>query len=205
MTTRNWAAILPVVMLVLALAAGLASAEDIVVPANSSYSEQVHADEGDSISITWDSFNDVRLVVSDPVGTEIEDITDDSWTVLLDADRTGQYTIIWYNSMSTAQTVDRNIEVIPISVEGLFDSIAMFVLIIALGIIGFIVIIVLIVVFVLKKDKAPAQQPAYQGTYGPPPPGPMPPVSSVPGTCPMCKAAVTPEMVFCEKCGARLR
>jgi hypothetical protein len=205
MSTRSIGVMLPVALMFLLLTAGPVSADYITVSANSTYVEQVHANSGETISIFWSCPYDVRIVVKEPGGSTILDVTDDARTSLLSADRSGQYTITWYNTMSSSVTINREIEVIPVSVGGLFDSLARLMLILVIGIIAIIVVIVLVVAFAAKKEKAPVPPPAYQGTYGPPYYGPTPPASAVPGTCPLCGAAARPEMTFCEKCGARLR
>jgi len=183
---------LALAFVLLAVSASVA-AETVTLSPGASRVVHVNADAGQWLTYTWYTLPSelLHLVVQEPSGTIIEDVTSTSGgdTIFADA---GTYTFTWTNTGTSSVTLTYSM---PFQDLGNAISWALYA---ALAIVIIVVVIVVIVVVLAtRKKKAPE--------LAPQPLSPMAAQSVAAGRCPQCGRPVDRNGMFCAVCGAKLR
>jgi len=191
--------------------APVASAVTTTIPPATAYEELVSADDGDSITYSWDADGSVRFIIRGPGGNVLVNVIDESDFDIFDISQTGTYRFTWENLESVVVSLEYDVTVLPFSgFEDVFDTAKWIFWGVIIGSVLFAAIIIILLVVLLRGDRqrvpqgyvpppaAPYGWPQYQ--YGSPPPA-RPAASTA--TCSKCSAPIDPQSGFCSKCGAK--
>ena len=185
---------LAMTLLVLAVS-GNSVADTTVLDPGESHTEKLRVDSGEPVTYWWNSGSDLHFVLKNPSGSTMVDVTDTSYTGFFGATETGTYTLKWTNDGTTATTLT--------SSSPWQDTTHTFDVLLWGAIIGGIVIVtvIVIVVVLMLRKKSPEPQPGMM----PQVPAQYAAQVAATGKCPMCGSPVDPQVMFCAKCGAKLR
>ncbi|MCU0859641.1 MAG: zinc ribbon domain-containing protein [Thermoplasmata archaeon] len=200
--------------LVLALSmvalSGTVAADQVTLDAFDFLIESYSADEGDMLTVTWNSDLDVMFTAVDTEGNLLVSTTDTSFSDQFEAPSAGTFVLTWMNTAFTTNDLNYNVVLVPFGelVDAGLDLLWI-IIIIGVAVVAVVVVIVVLVVVYKPRHAQHAQMPPQ--AYPPPvymqqaPPPGAPQGAPVVTSCMNCGSPADPQFAFCQRCGARLR
>jgi hypothetical protein len=171
--------------------------------------ETYDVEDGDLLSVNWNSDLEVVFTIVDPDGDLIVTTTDTSYTDTFEAPSTGSFMLTWMNMAFEDNHMTYNVNVVPFAL--IDDGMDLFWLIVIIGAVGLAAVVVIVLFVVMRRPHhaQPMQAPPQYQVQAYPPPQGVPP-GAVPGVpaptnCVNCWNPIDPQFAFCQRCGARLR
>lgn len=200
--------------LVLALSmialSGTVAADQVTLDIADFLVESYTVEDGDMLTVNWNSDLNVMFTAVDPEGTLLVTTTDTSFSDQFEAPSSGTFVLTWANMAFSTNDLNYNVMVVPFG--DLVDTgldILWIILIIGVVMVAVVVVIIILVVVYRPRHAHHAQVPP--PAYPPPvymqqaPPPGAPQGAPVATNCMNCGSPADPQFAFCQRCGARLR